>query len=49
MDLGALFAVQRSEIDYTAVLRAGLCDLTDDPVVKVRAGEAAAPEFIACR
>jgi hypothetical protein len=49
MDLGALFAVQRSEIDYTAVLRAGLCDLTDDPVVKIRAGEAAAPELIACR
>jgi hypothetical protein len=49
VDLEALFAVRRAEIDYTAVLRTGLCDATDAPAVKIQATTAAEPEVIACR
>ncbi len=49
IDLGPLFAVQRAEIDYTAVLRAGLCDMVQAPAVKIQADDADAPELITCR
>lgn len=48
VDLAALFAVQRAEIEYSAVLRAGLCDLTGAPAVKIQDDEGAQPELIAC-
>jgi hypothetical protein len=47
--LASLFAIQRAEIDYTAVLRSGLCDVTDAPAVKVQAPDAQEPELIECR
>ena len=37
IDLGPYFAVQRAEIDYAAVLRAGLCDEVLAPAVKIQA------------
>jgi hypothetical protein len=49
VDLDALFAVRRAEIDYTTVLRTGLCDATDAPAVKIQANEDDEPELIACR
>jgi hypothetical protein len=49
VDLGSLFAVQRAEIDYAAVLRAGLCDATGAPAVKIQAADAAQQELIECR
>lgn len=49
VDLGALFAVQRAEIDYAAVLRAGLCEVTGAPAVKIQADDADEPEVITCR
>lgn len=48
VDLGAVFAVQRAEIDYVAVLRSGLCDLTGAPAVKIQADGGQAPEVISC-
>ena len=47
--MARFFAVQRAEIDYTAVLRAGLCDLVLAPAVKIQADEAHEPELITCR
>ena len=49
VDLEALFAVRRAEIDYTAVLLTGLCGVTDAPAVKIQASAAAEPEVITCR
>lgn len=48
VDLDALFAVRRAEIDYADVLRAGLCDATGAPRVKIQSDEGAEPELIAC-
>ena len=48
IDLGPLFAVQRAEIDYAAVLRAGLCDKVAAPAVKIQEDESSEPELIAC-
>jgi hypothetical protein len=36
VDVQALFVVPRSEIDYVAVLRDGLCDVTDAVAIIVR-------------
>lgn len=47
LDLGLLFAVQRAEIDYAAVLRAGLCDATGAAAVRIKPAHAEA-EVIAC-
>ena len=47
IDLGQLFAVQRAEIDYAAVLRTGLCDATGARAVKIQPANAA-PELIEC-
>ena len=49
IDLGPFFAVQRAEIDYTAVLRAGLCDQVKAPAIKIQADETHEPELIQCR
>ena len=49
IDIGPFFAVQRAEIDYTAVLRAGLCDQVLAPAVKIQADEAQEPELITCQ
>lgn len=49
IDLGPLFAVQRAEIDYAAVLRAGLCDKVSAPAVRIQEDESSEPELIACR
>jgi hypothetical protein len=49
VDLEALFAVRRAEIDYTAVLRTGLCGATGASAVKIQARTAEEPEVIACR
>ncbi len=49
VDLDALFAVQRAEIDYVAVLRTGLCDATGAPAVRIQADDGDEPELIACR
>jgi hypothetical protein len=49
IDLAALFAVQRAEIDYAAVLRAGLCGAVDAPAVKVQPANATEAELIQCR
>jgi hypothetical protein len=49
VDLGSLFAVQRAEIDYAAVLRAGLCEATGAAAVKIQVSETAQPELIECR
>jgi len=49
LDLGPLFAVQRSEIDYAAVLRAGVCDMVQAPAVKIQAADGTEPELITCR
>jgi hypothetical protein len=47
IDLGQLFAVQRAEIDYAAVLRTGLCDTTGALAVKIQPAHAD-PEVIEC-
>jgi hypothetical protein len=47
LDLGQLFAVQRAEIDYAAVLRAGLCDATGAAAVRIQPAHAEA-EVIPC-
>lgn len=49
IDLGPLFAVQRAEIDYAAVLRAGLCDKVSAPAVKIQEDASTEPELILCR
>jgi hypothetical protein len=49
VDLGSLFAVQRAEIDYAAVLRAGLCDATGAAAVKIQLTDTAPSELIECR
>lgn len=49
VDLTTLFAVRRAEIDFTAVLRTGLCDVTGAPAVRIQASAAEEPEVIACR
>lgn len=49
VDVHALFAVPRAEIDSVAVLRAGLCDLTGARAILVQPGGAAEPERVACR
>jgi hypothetical protein len=48
IELSGLFAVQRAEIDYAAVLRTGLCDATGAAAVKIQLAHEAAPEVIAC-
>jgi hypothetical protein len=48
IDLGPLFAVQRAEIDYVAVLRAGLCEVVPAPAVKLQGDKADDPELISC-
>ena len=47
--LASLFAVQRAEIDYAAVLRTGLCDATGAAAVKIQAADATEPEVIDCQ
>ena len=47
IDLGRLFAVQRAEIDYVAVLRTGLCEATGFSAVKIQLAHAD-PEVIEC-
>ena len=47
IDLGQLFAVQRAEIDYAAVLRTGLCEATGFSAVKIQPAHAD-PEVIEC-
>jgi hypothetical protein len=49
VDLDAVFAVRRAEIDYVAVLRTGICDATGAPAVKIQANDGDEPELIACR
>jgi hypothetical protein len=49
VDIAALFAVRRAEIDYTAVLRIGLCDVTGAPAVKIQANAGDEPVVIPCR
>ena len=49
IDLGPLFAVQRAEIDYPAVLRVGLCETVSAPAVMIQEDESSEPEMIACR
>lgn len=49
VDVDALFAVRRAEIDYARVLRAGLCEATGAPAVKIQANDSEQPELIACR
>ena len=48
VDLSSLFAVQRAEIDYVSVLRAGLCEATGADRVRIQSltGE---QETMACR
>ena len=48
VDLGTLFAVQRAEIDYADVLRAGLCDATGAAAVRIQSHSADESEPIAC-
>ena len=48
VDLETLFAVRRAEIDYAAVLRAGLCDASGAVAVKVQEDEGDEPELISC-
>ena len=47
VDLSRLFAVRRAEIDFAAVLRAGLCDATAAVAVRIQPAHAD-PEIIAC-
>jgi hypothetical protein len=49
VDLDALFAVRRAEIDYLTVLRTGLCDATGAHAVRIEASDGDEPELIACR
>jgi hypothetical protein len=49
LDLGELFAVERAEIDYAAVLLSGLCDVTDAAAIKVERAGDTEPETVACR
>lgn len=35
IELGTLFAVQRAEIDYEAVLRSGLCDTVEAAAIRI--------------
>jgi hypothetical protein len=48
VNLGALFAESRAEIDYAAALRMGLCDLPGAKSVKLLEPDARAPEIIEC-
>jgi hypothetical protein len=48
VDLGNLFAVQRAEIDYVAVLRAGLCAAVGAREVEIRPRAGAPVETIPC-
>lgn len=48
VNLTEIFAAQRAEIDYAAVLLAGLCDVTDAAAIKVQRADDAAPEMMAC-
>jgi hypothetical protein len=48
VDLSSLFAVQRAEIDYAAVLRAGLCGATGAAAVRIKLSDGGIEE-IACR
>jgi len=48
VDLSRLFAVRRAEIDYVAVLRAGLCDATGAAVIRIQPAQAPA-ELVACQ
>lgn len=49
VDLGALFAVQRAELDYASILRGGLCEATGAETVKVLLPGDAEAEVIDCR
>ena len=49
VDLDALFAVQRAEIDYAAVLRTGLCDADRCAGGQDPGRRRDEPELIACR
>ena len=48
VDLGSLFAVQRAEIDYVAVVRAGLCGAVDAHAIEIRRSAEAPVETITC-
>jgi hypothetical protein len=48
VDLTELFAVQRAEIDYGDVLRAGLCDATGAAAIKLQHSGDAEPETVTC-
>jgi len=48
VDLGRIFAVQRAEIDYAAVVRAGLCTVVDARAVEIRQSADAPVETITC-
>lgn len=47
-DISTLFAKDRAEIDYAAVLRAGLCDLPGTVAVKLWEPDEPSPELIEC-
>ena len=49
VDVQSLFIVPRSEIDYAAVLRAGLCDVTDAVAIIVRPQGTTESERVPCR
>jgi hypothetical protein len=48
VDLTRLFAVRRAEIDYVAVMRAGLCDATGAAAVRIQPAHAPS-ELVACQ
>jgi hypothetical protein len=48
VDMTHLFAMQRAEIDYAAVMLAGLCDASDAVAIKVQGADSSTPEMVAC-
>ncbi len=48
VDMTHVFAIQRAEIDYAAVLLAGLCEATDAVAIKVQGADSSTPEMVAC-
>jgi hypothetical protein len=48
VDVSRLFAENRAEIDYTASLRAGLCDVPGTVTVRLWEADKLSPELIEC-
>lgn len=49
VDLGALFAVQRAELDYPSILREGLCDATGASAIRMAVPGELDEQTFSCR